>query len=692
MKKLSLFFFIFLLVISSMQGALWLEENFNYPDGDLEKTTASTDIELGKWIVSRKSADALGSSPTVANRNMSYPGYPGSAQGKVAVISDLMGATSADQRISVYYMDTLKSGRSLADSTRYIAFLFKPIKAQNSSGRDFFVIEGSITSSQVRGRLFLASSGTKVKIGIAKNSSTISEWGSDIEVGSTNLIVVKYEAVAGAENDVVKVFINPTAHTTEAANSFIKSTDKATDMWVSAVGIRQRGTGAEFGAMRVATTWEEAMGMASDALILESSTPREDDYYDPSSTSITLTFNKNITQGSGSISLTPIGGAAMEIPVANTVVTGKSVAIAISLVANKNYQLAIPAAAFTSGSTSSSAITINFTTTVVNPNLYVQECFDYPIGSVLEGQNGWQVSTAAADAAGKSPLVASGALSYSGYAPSDQGNVMALDSIAQEISGDLKRNTLFPFTDNSVAIDEAVYTAFMVNVAQSASTSGRDLFAYIKQGAAAGSTTTMRGRVSVAIEGDSKRFSIRKNSQTLDTWSAESPKSETALLVVKYVNRSTTSTGAADEFYLFVNPDLTKSEAENAAVKIDAVGNNVDGGADLRAVVFRQMKLNATVSGMRIAKTFADAALYKQGSAIENIGVAPLSIYASGSCLYYYGQQPGLLSIIDMMGRTHQTTLVSGNSVVEAPVASGIYIVKLQSEHGAIQSTKVLIK
>ena len=150
----------------------------------------------------------------------------------------------------------------------------------------------------------------------------------------------------------------------------------------------------------------------------------------------------------------------------------------------------------------------------------------------------------------------------------------------------------------------------MVNMAQMGGTSGKELITYLKQGASDGANTTMRGRVTVKIEEGQKSFGIKKNSQTIENWSAATPKEETALLVIKYINNSSSSANAADEFYLFVNPDPSKTEDENAAVMLEAAGNDTDGGADLRYLCFRQMKVNATIDGIRVAKTWAKALNY----------------------------------------------------------------------------------
>ena len=504
------------LTAMSAHAELWLEENFNYPDGNLEQADNSQ-LVLHQWMQSLKPADANGTSPQVANRNLTYPGYISSGKGKVAVLDAHVGDDGSTQRISVYYLDTIGKRDTIS---MYAAFLFKPISAKNTSGRDFAIWEGSVGSSQCRGRIFLAKNGDAVKIGVSKNSSTISAWSDNITLGSTNLIVMKYEVVEGASNDVVKVFVNPGLTSTEDENTPLVTTDNATDMLVKGFGLRQRGNGAEIGGLRIGTTWEDVVKSDGSDIPEDPDQPETD------------------------------------------------------------------------------------------PDIYAVEDFDYEAESAIEGQGGWVVSTATNDQGGQSPLVGASSLTYKGYGAGDKGGALVLDSVSQQITADLKRNTVMPFAAGKLTEGDVVYTALMVNMAQMGGTSGKELITYLKQGAKDGDNTTMRGRVTVKIEEGQKSFGIKKNSQTIENWSAATPKEETALLVIKYINKSTSSANAADEFYLFVNPDPSKTEEENAAVMLEAAGNDADGGADLRYLCFRQMKVNATIDGIRVAKTWAKALNY----------------------------------------------------------------------------------
>ncbi len=627
------------LVLSSLHAAVWLDESFNYADGPLEQTTNG--LELHKWMCSLKPADANGVSPQVVNRNLTYAGYPGSGKGKSVVLDAAVGAESSSQRISVYYLDTLGQ-RDTVDM--YAAFLLKPVSTPNTSGRDLAVWEGSVASSMVRGRLMMvkpSSSSDKVQLGISKNNSkATSQLSPEIQVGSVVLVVMKYEYHPGQKNDVLKLWVNPTLNTSEAANTALVCSDADisanTDMIVRGFGLRQRGNGAEISGLRIATTWEDALGMQADGLLLESSVPVQNGNISPSSTALQLVFNKPVAIGTAVVTLTEIGGATVNL---TPVVSDKNVSLPVSLAPEKDYQLTIPAGAFISGTAQNVAITINFTTR--NPDVYAVEEFDYAVGSALEGQGGWVVSTATADQGGASPKVGEGALTYEGYGASGRGHCMLLDSVAQEITGEQKRNTLLPFTNDKLSTEDGenvVYTAFMINMSEMGSTSGKDIFSYIKQGANDGANTTMRGRVQARIVKDKMVFGIRKNSQEITQWSDSIEKSATALLVVKYINRSSSSANEADEFYMYVNPDPAKTEAENSAVMLTADGNDTDGGADLRYICFRQMKLQATVSGIRVAKTWESAMAYADGQGTHEDALDNLQTKdAGGSKLFMNG-------------------------------------------------------
>ena len=273
-------------------------------------------------------------------------------------------------------------------------------------------------------------------------------------------------------------------------------------------------------------------------------------------------------------------------------------------------------------------------------NALLKEYFDYTENSALEGQGGWVVSTKASEATGSSPIVISRTITYSGYDGSATGKAALFDDDQQQTTEGNSRNSVVPFVSAKPATDDVFYAAFLGDFSNTATTSGKEIFSFFKQGTAESTGTTARGRVWVKVTSEgNKCFAIRKNGQTIETYSAETPKTDAALLVVKYVNKSTGSSGANDEFYLFVNPDPTKTEAENAAVKMDALGNDADGGSDLRYVCFRQTKMNAAYAGLRVAKTWEDAVMYNSGGATAISRVEASQKAANGEFFNLSGQR-----------------------------------------------------
>lgn len=247
----------------------------------------------------------------------------------------------------------------------------------------------------------------------------------------------------------------------------------------------------------------------------------------------------------------------------------------------------------------------------------LREYFDYVPNTPVEGQGGWAVSTKSSSVSasspedgGQSPLVVSQSLQYRFYDGSETGKVMRLDNSQQGVVTG-SRNTVVPYVTTDLAVGDVVYTAFLANYAGTGNTTGKEVFSYFKQGAAPNSSTTSRGRIQIKVAGGKQCFGIRKSDQTITEWSAETDLGQTVLLVVKYVNRSNSSSGANDEFYLFVNPDPSKTEAENSGCMLAAVGNNTGGGANMKHLSFRQTKLTASYAGLRVARTWDEAVLYR---------------------------------------------------------------------------------
>ena len=237
-------------------------------------------------------------------------------------------------------------------------------------------------------------------------------------------------------------------------------------------------------------------------------------------------------------------------------------------------------------------------------NFLLEQYFNYTTSANLDDQTNWAVSTKDAEKVGLSPVVKAGNLSYPLYAGSGEGNSAYLNATDQSVTENA-HITLFTFTDGGLPTDKALYAAFLVNVSEMNNIT-RDIFCYNN------GNTANRGRVWVKVADGTNavNFAVTKSNATSvsTVWSAELDKTKSLLLVLKYINKSTSSSGTPDEYYLYVNPDPTKSEEDNASCKLTAEDNANNGGATIKRVGLKtQTKTKATFSGMRISRTWGQA-------------------------------------------------------------------------------------
>ena len=297
-------------------------------------------------------------------------------------------------------------------------------------------------------------------------------------------------------------------------------------------------------------------------------------------------------------------------------------------------------------------------------------------------QGDWTVSCKAGEKDGTSPLVKTGALSYTDYTASGEGKSLAINATDQGTTGlstANKRNTILRFTTDALAIDAVTYAAFLVDLTDyTATTTGSEICSFFKQGSSytgenTGTSSTMRGRI-VVTQGstaDNVTFAMRKNSTT-GTSTGEYTKNATFLIVAKYTNKSTGSSGAADIFEFFVNPDLSKTEDQNT--KYTAGGNDSDGGADLRHFAFRQMgETNFKVSGLVFTDSWDNL---KSGSSAVNNANTDAEVEKT--------------EIYSIMGQL--ITTLTGEDLEAANLKSGQYIAKSYYTNGTVNSKKFIIK
>lgn len=318
MKK-QILLLVFISLAATLSSQVFIE-NF-------ETATVNGNLEgYNGWYVSLKSGDNYGVSPKIDEYPLFYTNYPGSNIGHVAVLDSAIGAVSTTQRISTKKIvfapgDTLKA--SATGVKIYSAFLVNINPVSYRSFRDFFNYEGSATSSMTRGRVFAKNNtaGTEVAFAVTKNSSSTTDFdaastttlGLTLGTGVNHLLVLKYEVVEGASNDVLTLYVNPDPTKTEAEQTNKLTapdtqTDYGTTAWLG-INLRQRAVGAQIGGIRVGRSWD-AVVMGKTSGVNRTETNRHN---------IFVTGNQIVTGAAGQLRVFLISGAE----VIKTQVTGQ---------------------------------------------------------------------------------------------------------------------------------------------------------------------------------------------------------------------------------------------------------------------------------------------------------------------------------------------------------------------------------
>ncbi|MCK9423379.1 MAG: T9SS type A sorting domain-containing protein [Bacteroidales bacterium] len=241
MKKLFILLVITTGAISSVDGQLLLDENFDYPVGDL--------ITEHGWIAHSGTENCVSVTPS----SITYSGYLSSGIGNEISLKN----TGEDDHIVFQAQDT---------GAVYASFIVQIISARTAG--DYFVHLGRNTiGTTLRGKVFVKKDAEgHLAFGITHSSSNaaqVSYTPFSYSLNSTYLLVLKYVFVTGPGNDVVSLFINPVIGSPEPLPP-ITNTDLASDPAdIGSFSLRQ---GAESSApelkldgIRIGLHWEDIL-------------------------------------------------------------------------------------------------------------------------------------------------------------------------------------------------------------------------------------------------------------------------------------------------------------------------------------------------------------------------------------------------------------------------------------------------
>ncbi len=246
------------------QAALLQYEPFNYSNvaGSIEGQTTPTG---GTWVSAYTSGVAPGlikvasgnlavpspmTPPLAGSNSVELDGGPSSVNtnpqqlGK-ALRLPLGGGVAVDSGGTVYYSAALRID-DLMGSTDVVGGFF--LSLNNSAGAT--TTNPTANAAKIQARID-PTDPTKYNLGIFRNvnaAAAATSWSGPLTVGETIFIVGSYEAVAGAQNDIARMWINPNPSTfadplfsplTTPPTVMDNSTGSGTDIGIASILLRQ---------------------------------------------------------------------------------------------------------------------------------------------------------------------------------------------------------------------------------------------------------------------------------------------------------------------------------------------------------------------------------------------------------------------------------------------------------------------
>ena len=297
--RLALLSLVLALAAGAARADLLLEENFDYATGQLTLGNAGTgqNVSGGNWTWISGTQVFL----SVSGGSLGYAGYPSSGTGnKVEIVSTSQSAEDAYRAFSQYQ----RTG-----STVYASFLINVanatgLAANSHTNGDYFAALVPVTGTTVFVNRVSIRQGTVANtfnLGLRATSSNASaDWGAaDLDVGTTYLVVMRYQLIAGGSNDVAALFINPSLAGGEPAPDLVQTSGLASDPDSIGRFLIREGTGtglatpnAAIDGIRVGTTWGDIVGALPPNPVVLSTVPANNASGVLTTASVTVTFDR----------------------------------------------------------------------------------------------------------------------------------------------------------------------------------------------------------------------------------------------------------------------------------------------------------------------------------------------------------------------------------------------------------------
>lgn len=244
-------------------GETYLAESFDYAEGNLYGN--------GKWVKYGKKTTAP---IQVAKSPLTFAGYQDNAAGNAVRLTKESGEycqvlfrdKGTDAAKGTVYYSALVNVSELPSGSRTAAFM--ALTGANSLDATKF---GDAEAGSEGAGLFAQASGEGFKLGVSRNVANLGNvktsvaWADEeCALGTTYLVVVKYEIVDGADNDRISLWINPAKGDAEPAASVVADEESAESLAdVRGIELRQGSSSVAktpvvvIDEVRVASTWDE---------------------------------------------------------------------------------------------------------------------------------------------------------------------------------------------------------------------------------------------------------------------------------------------------------------------------------------------------------------------------------------------------------------------------------------------------
>lgn len=263
MKKLLLFCAATMAMALTASAETYLTETFDYVEGNLYGN--------GKWVKYGKKTTAP---IQVAKSPLTFAGYQDNAAGKAVRLTKESGEycqmlfrdKGTDAAKGTVYYSALVNVSELPSGSRTAAFM--ALTGANSLDATKF---GDAEAGSEGAGLFAQASGEGFKLGVSRNVANLGNvktsvaWADkECALGTTYLVVVKYEIIDGADNDRISLWVNPAKGNAEPAASVVAEEECLESLAdVRGIELRQGSSSvaktpvAVIDEVRVASTWNE---------------------------------------------------------------------------------------------------------------------------------------------------------------------------------------------------------------------------------------------------------------------------------------------------------------------------------------------------------------------------------------------------------------------------------------------------